>query len=64
LDLGVAMLGEPDVQLNATSTLTGAALVQLNDQLDIEAQNLKNDAGTYLKYWPIINLGLRIGVGN
>ena len=64
LDLGVAMLGEPDVQLNATSTLTGAALVQLNDQLEIEAQNLKNDAGTYLKYWPIINLGLRIGVGN
>jgi hypothetical protein len=31
--------------------------------LEIEAQNLKNDAGTYLKYWPIINLGLRIGVG-
>jgi len=25
--------------------------------------NLQDDAGTYLKIWPIINIGLRIGIG-
>ncbi len=30
---------------------------------DLEAQNIEDDAGQYLKYWPILNLGVKIPIG-
>jgi hypothetical protein len=35
----------------------------LTSRLNIEAAELEQGIGTYLNYWPIINLGLRIGIG-
>jgi hypothetical protein len=35
----------------------------LRDALDREEQEFEDDAGQYLQFWPIINLGFRIGVG-
>lgn len=67
LDLGVAMLGEPEVQLEA---LSGSAAnpssplyTQLQTRLRQEETNIENDVGTYLKFWPILNIGIRFGVG-
>ena len=64
LDLGVAMLGEPDVQLTATGNQTVIGSTEFQSRLASEATQLEDDAGSYLQYWPILNIGIRIGVGN
>ncbi len=61
LDLGVAFVGEADVTLEAKGPLASVPGVQ--QDLDLEAQNIKDDAGQYLKYWPILNLGVKIPIG-
>ena len=61
LDLGVAFVGEPDVVLEARGPLASAS--DLQTQLAIEEQNIEDDAGEYLKYWPIVNLGIKIPIG-
>lgn len=64
LDLGVAMLGEPDIALEATKgnpTIINSA--QFQQRLRTEEQNIKDDVGQYLKFWPIINIGIRFGIG-
>lgn len=64
LDLGIAFTGDPTVELEATSgnpTIIDSAVFR--EQLSREALSLQNDLPTYAKYWPILNIGLRIGVG-
>lgn len=64
LDLGVAFTGDPTVELEATSgnpTVINSADFQA--QLAQERQNLQDDLPTYAKYWPILNIGIRIGLG-
>jgi hypothetical protein len=64
LDLGVAMLGEPEVTLEATSG--NPAVINSNEfksRLASEAASIESDVGTYLKFWPILNLGVRFGIG-
>jgi len=64
LDLGVAMLGDPEVQLEATKgnpTVINSATFQ--SRLRAEEQSIQDDVGTYLKYWPILNIGIKLGVG-
>ena len=64
LDLGVAMTGDPTVELEATSgnaTVINSAAFQ--DRLRQEEISLQDDLPTYAKYWPIFNIGLRIGIG-
>jgi hypothetical protein len=63
LDLGVAFLGEPDFQLDAEGGSLNSDSGPLRDALDDEAQEFEDDAGGYLKLWPILSVGLRIGVG-
>jgi hypothetical protein len=62
LDIGAAFLGDPSVSLDATGG-TFSDQDELTSRLNIEAAELEQDIGTYLNYWPIINLGLRIGIG-
>ncbi len=64
LDLGVALLGDPEVQLSATGNPTVVNSSEFQSRLRSEEQSLQDDAGTYLKLWPIVNIGLKIGVGN
>jgi hypothetical protein len=62
-DFGVALLGEPDFRLDAVGGSLDSDSEPLRSRLDAEAQAFEDDAGAYLRFWPILNLGLRIGVG-
>lgn len=64
LDLGAAFLGDPNVTLSATGNpaIVGSSVFQ--SQLRAEETKVRNDSGTYLKVWPILDLGVRIGFGN
>ena len=62
LDVGVAFLGDPDV------TLTSEGGTRSNDPamqsaLDQGEQDFEEDMRTYLQFWPILSLGVRIGLG-
>jgi len=62
LDLGVVFLGGPSFALSAEGgTLIGDPAFESN--LRAEEANLEDDAGPLLQYWPILNLGLRLGIG-
>jgi len=61
LDLGVAFLGEPQVALSATGNEAIVGSPQFQTRLRAEEQRIEDRAGEYLKLWPIINLGVRIG---
>lgn len=62
LDLGAAFFQETRVTLDAEGgTLSDDPAFQ--DRLDAEARNFEEDLPTYIDIWPILNLGLRIGVG-
>ncbi len=61
LDLGVGFVGEPDVSLTAHGPIASAPGIQ--EDLDKEIQNVRDDAGSYLRYWPILNMGVKIHVG-
>jgi hypothetical protein len=63
VDFGVAFLGDPDFRLDAEGGSLSSGSGPLRDALDTEEQEFEDDAGAYLRFWPIINLGLRIGVG-
>lgn len=58
LDLGVAFVGEPDVILTAEGPIASAEGIQT--ELDREAQNIQDEAGSYLQYWPILSFGVKI----
>jgi hypothetical protein len=62
LDLGVAFLGDPQVTLDSEGgTLSNDP--SMRNALDQEAQDFEDDMRTYLRFWPILSLGLRIGLG-
>ncbi|MEX2465945.1 MAG: hypothetical protein WD995_03495 [Gemmatimonadota bacterium] len=62
LDLGAAFFQETLVTLDAEGgTLSNNPDFQ--DRLEAEARNFENDLPRYIDIWPILNLGLRIGVG-
>jgi len=61
IDLGLAFLGESDVSLDASGgTLSDDPATQA--ALDQEAQDFEDDLPTYLQFWPILSLGLRVGI--
>lgn len=62
LDLGVALLGEPsDVKLVASGPV--AALPGIQQDLAKEETKIENDFGTFLQYWPILSVGLKLPLG-
>lgn len=63
-DLGVAFLKEPSLTLRQEGgTLSGAEQAEFDQRLEAERQDMEDDLGTYLEFYPIVQLGLRIGVG-
>jgi hypothetical protein len=62
LDIGAAYLGDPQVSL-ASEGGTFPDQTELNSRLAQEALDFEDDMKAYLKIWPILNLGVRIGVG-
>lgn len=63
VDFGVAFLGEPDFQLDAVGGSLNSQSGPLRTALDEEEQQFEDDAGSYLRFWPILNVGLRFGIG-
>jgi hypothetical protein len=64
LDLGVGFLGEPDIRLDARGgSLDPNSNAQFRQALDDEAAEFEADVGTYLKLWPILSIGVRLGLG-
>lgn len=61
LDLGLGFLGSPVVELEADGgTLDPGTL---NGLLEAEAASIQSDLKTYLRFWPIMSVGLRYGIG-
>ncbi len=63
LDLGAAFIGDPAIHLDATGDPTVVGSAEFQDRLRQEERNVQDDIGSYLKVWPILNLGLRLGIG-
>ncbi|MFQ5537164.1 MAG: hypothetical protein ACE5GJ_06895 [Gemmatimonadota bacterium] len=63
LDIGAAFVGDPKVTLSATGNPTVVNSSEFQSELRKQEQNTENDLGSYLKIWPILNLGLKIGLG-
>lgn len=62
LDIGAAFTGDPRVTLQAEGG-TYPDQAELNGRLDQEARDFEDDMKTYLRIWPILSLGLRLGFG-
>jgi hypothetical protein len=63
LDLGAAFIGEPTVSIAATGNSTVISSAEFTSELRKQERNIEDDLGSYIKVWPILNIGLRIGVG-
>jgi hypothetical protein len=63
VDFGVAFMGQPEFELDAIGGTLNTGPGAFRDALEREEQEFEDDAGAYLRFWPILNLGLRIGVG-
>ncbi|MCJ7630173.1 MAG: hypothetical protein MUO50_17505, partial [Longimicrobiales bacterium] len=61
LDLGVAFVGDPDVSMKASGPI--ASVPGFQQDLDKEIQNIEDEGTPYLKYWPIVSLGVKIPIG-
>lgn len=62
-DLGVVFSGYPQVSLTGTSNLTGQAKDVFDQNVMQEVQEIQDEINSrsYLKYTPVVSLGLRIG---
>jgi len=63
VDFGVAFMGAPRFRLNTEGGTLADDTGPLRTALDAEAAQFEDDAGRYLEFWPILSLGLRIGLG-
>ncbi len=61
LDLGAALLGESTVALSATGPATVAADYEANRLK--EQQSIQDKVDKYAKFYPMLNLGIRVGLG-
>ncbi|MGD8319240.1 MAG: hypothetical protein PVJ02_02260 [Gemmatimonadota bacterium] len=63
VDLGVAFLGDPNITLAAEGNSEVINTPEFQQRLREEEQNIESDVGAYLKYWPILDIGVRFGIG-
>lgn len=61
LDLGVVFVGDPTVRLSASGGTLSGDVDPLQSSLLQEAADIEEDLPGYLKVWPIISLGIRLG---
>ena len=63
VDVGVAFVGDPEITLGATGgSLNPSTDAGFRSALDQEATDMEQDAGSYLKLWPWLSLGVRVGL--
>lgn len=63
LDAGVAFLDQPRLSMSARGDASTLRSRNFRDDLRAEQRSVRNDMGDLVKYWPILNLGLRYGFG-
>lgn len=63
VDLGVAFLGDAAVGLEATGAADVIGTTAFRANLEAEEDRIADEAATYLKYWPVLNVSLRFGFG-
>ncbi len=61
LDLGVAMAGEGDVVLSTSGSLSSDP--DVGNMLNSISQDIEDQAADYLKFWPIVSIGLKVPLG-
>jgi hypothetical protein len=61
LDLGVAFLGENDLELAANGPIAGDATFQ--QELEKERLGLESDLRRYTRFLPVLNLGFHVSLG-
>ena len=61
LDLGVAFTENPEVVMAATGAV--AEVPGILDDIQDEADNIEEDLGSYLKYWPMVSIGFKLPLG-
>ena len=61
LDLGVPFVGDPTVRLSASGGSLSDDADPLMTALRQEAAEFESDMRGYLKVWPILSLGIRLG---
>jgi hypothetical protein len=61
LDLGFAFMGDPTVQLGARDGTLSDTVDPLMSALQQEAADFESDMRGYLRFWPILSLGIRFG---
>ena len=49
--------------LEATGDATIITSSEFQEDLRKQETSIEDDLGSYIKVWPILNIGLRIGVG-
>lgn len=65
LDLGAAQMGEGKLtitQKSCTTNAPGGCPASFNNDVETERQKVQNDIGGFLKWHPIISIGLHIGL--
>ena len=60
VDIGAAYQGDPEVDVQASGTLGNDPT--FNQHLDAEIVQFEEDLGPYLQFYPILSIGLRIGI--
>lgn len=62
-DLGVVFSGHPRATLTGTTSLTGPAKTVFDQNVQQEIQDIQAEieSRSYLKYYPVVSLGLRVG---
>lgn len=64
LDLGAAFLSEPTLSLTQEGgNLNSFEQAEFDQRLEDERQSMEEDLGGYLKIYPILQLGLKLGLG-
>ncbi len=62
LDAGVAFTGDPTVTAEVSGDLASAPGIQA--EVEKERQRIQDDIPEYAKYWPFVQIGFKIGIGN
>lgn len=62
LDAGLAFIGDPEVTLDSVGG-TYSDQNELEMHLAAEATRVEEDAGAWLRFWPFLSLGVKLGMG-
>lgn len=63
LDAGVAFLDQPRLSMSARGDASVLRSRQFRDDLRAEQRDVRDDVGDLVRFWPILNLGVRYGIG-